>query len=53
MSHLKYFSYPGVGMRNWAQYSYSQAVRVGNRIECSGQGPPPLPCGHLRSFAVC
>jgi enamine deaminase RidA (YjgF/YER057c/UK114 family) len=38
MSHLKYFSYPGVGLKNWAQYSYSQAVRVGNRIECSGQG---------------
>ncbi|KAF4547621.1 Hypothetical protein D9617_39g039570 [Elsinoe fawcettii] len=38
MSHLKYYSYDGVGKRNREQYSYSQAVRVGDRIECSGQG---------------
>lgn len=38
MSGLKYYSYPGVG--EWARdkYSYSQAVRIGDRIECSGQG---------------
>ncbi|KAI9149000.1 L-PSP endoribonuclease family protein [Paramyrothecium foliicola] len=38
MSHLTYYNYEGVGKRNQQQYSYSQAVRVGDRIECSGQG---------------
>ncbi|KAJ1323462.1 Endoribonuclease L-PSP [Microdochium nivale] len=38
MSHLQYYSYEGVGVRNREIYSYSQAVRVGDRIECSGQG---------------
>ncbi|EHK25837.1 uncharacterized protein TRIVIDRAFT_55144 [Trichoderma virens Gv29-8] len=38
MSHLKYYSYEGVGVRNRDIFSYSQAVRVGDRIECSGQG---------------
>lgn len=36
MSHLKYFNYPGWGTQ-WAD-TYSQAVRVGDRIECAGQG---------------
>ncbi|KAK7219548.1 hypothetical protein V2G26_007551 [Clonostachys chloroleuca] len=38
MSQLKYFIYPNHG--EWARdtFSYSQAVRVGDRIECSGQG---------------
>jgi len=52
MSHLKYFCYPGVGLQKWAQYSYSQAVRVGNRIECSGQGPPS-PAGTLSASLFC
>lgn len=38
MSHLKYYSYDGVGKENIEKYSYSQAVRVGDRIEISGQG---------------
>ncbi|KXH30162.1 endoribonuclease L-PSP [Colletotrichum simmondsii] len=38
MSHLKYYSYGGVGQRNLAGFSYNQAVRIGDRIECSGQG---------------
>lgn len=38
MSHLKYYSYDGVGTRNKENFSYSQAVRVGDRIEISGQG---------------
>ncbi|KAL7794929.1 Endoribonuclease L-PSP/chorismate mutase-like protein [Trichoderma afarasin] len=38
MSHLKYYSYEGVGVRNREIFSYSQAVRVGDRIECAGQG---------------
>lgn len=42
MSHLQYFSYPGVGERNRKAYRYSQAVKVGDRIECSGQGTPVL-----------
>jgi len=38
MSPLQYFSYPGVGQRNLRSYGFSQAVRVGDRIECAGQG---------------
>jgi hypothetical protein len=38
MSHLTYYNYDGVGTRNREHYSYSQAVRIGDRIECSGQG---------------
>lgn len=38
MSHLKYYSYDGVGKKNVEKYSYNQAVRVGDRIEISGQG---------------
>ena len=38
MSHLKYFCYDGVGTRNREKYYYSQAVRIGDRIECAGQG---------------
>ncbi|KAL4966452.1 RidA family protein [Aspergillus stella-maris] len=38
MSHLQYFSYPGVGERNRHNFRYSQAVRIGDRIECAGQG---------------
>lgn len=38
MSHLTYYAYPGVGQRNLKRYNYSQSVRVGDRIECAGQG---------------
>jgi enamine deaminase RidA (YjgF/YER057c/UK114 family) len=38
MSHLKYFNYPGVGENNKKNFRYSQAVRIGDKIECSGQG---------------
>lgn len=38
MSSLKYYNYPGVGEVNNREYSYSQSVRVGNIIKCSGQG---------------
>ncbi|KAJ5259295.1 hypothetical protein N7478_012276 [Penicillium angulare] len=38
MSHLTYYAYKGVGERNQKQYQYSQAVRIGDRIECAGQG---------------
>ncbi|KAF7540793.1 hypothetical protein G7Z17_g12099 [Cylindrodendrum hubeiense] len=47
MSHLQYYNYAGFG--EWANVNlgYSQAVRVGDRIECSGQGgwkaPETLP----------
>jgi S-adenosylmethionine hydrolase len=40
MSHLKYYAYEGVGVKNRKVFSYSQAVHVGDRIECSGQGEP-------------
>ncbi|KAH8651599.1 endoribonuclease L-PSP [Tricladium varicosporioides] len=38
MSKLQYFAYKGVGQNNLKQHGYQQAVRVGNRIECAGQG---------------
>ena len=50
MSDLKYFNYPGWGEKKQKEYSYSQAVRVGDRIECSGQGTYPqlpVPRHHL------
>jgi enamine deaminase RidA (YjgF/YER057c/UK114 family) len=40
MSHLKYSSYDGVGKANLETYGYNQAVRLGDRIEISGQGKP-------------
>lgn len=43
MSHLQYYSYEGVGVRNKKQFRYSQAVRIGDRIECAGQGQSSLP----------
>ncbi|KAL5384447.1 hypothetical protein DPSP01_005246 [Paraphaeosphaeria sporulosa] len=38
MSHLQYYAYKGVGERNLEHHGYQQAVRVGDRIECAGQG---------------
>lgn len=38
MSGLQYSNYEGVGVTNNRLYSYSQAVRVGNVVKCSGQG---------------
>lgn len=38
MSSLKYHSYEGYGQTAVKDFHYSQAVRVGDRIECSGQG---------------
>lgn len=38
MSHLQYFDYPGYGERSKKDVNYSQAVRIDNRIEISGQG---------------
>ncbi|KAJ5114374.1 L-PSP endoribonuclease family protein [Penicillium alfredii] len=38
MSHLTYYNYDGVGKRNQVNFKYSQAVRIGDRIECAGQG---------------
>lgn len=43
MADLKYFNYPGVGESNQRDYHYSQAVRIGDKIECSGQGRIPNP----------
>lgn len=44
MSHLKYYAYAPQGVEKRNQYSYSQAVRIGDRIECAGQGKkfPPM-----------
>ncbi|ODO11306.1 hypothetical protein I350_00082 [Cryptococcus amylolentus CBS 6273] len=38
MSDLTYYNYKGVGEYNAEQHGYSQAVRVGDTIQCSGQG---------------
>lgn len=38
MSGLTFYNYPGVGEQNKTDAWYSQAVRIGDRIECSGQG---------------
>ncbi|CAI6089399.1 hypothetical protein V2G26_011355 [Clonostachys chloroleuca] len=38
MSHLKYSVYPGFGEYVRDNLGYSQAIRIGDRIECSGQG---------------
>jgi enamine deaminase RidA (YjgF/YER057c/UK114 family) len=38
MSHLQYFSYAGFGEKQRKALHYSQAVRIDNRIEVSGQG---------------
>lgn len=41
MSHLTYYNYPGYGQHAEQTLRYSQAVCVGDRIECSGQGLQP------------
>ncbi|KAM3458687.1 hypothetical protein MY3296_000445 [Beauveria thailandica] len=38
MSHLKYYAYKDLGVKQRKDFHYSQAVRVGDRIECAGQG---------------
>ncbi|KAK7943927.1 YjgF-like protein [Apiospora aurea] len=38
MAHLQYFTYPEFGAVLGEQSYYSQAVRIGDRVECSGQG---------------
>ena len=38
MAHLQYSYYPGVGEEATKVHGYKQAVRVGDKIECSGQG---------------
>jgi hypothetical protein len=38
MSSLQYFAYKGKGEMNREKFGYCQAVRIGDRIECAGQG---------------
>lgn len=38
MSKVEFFVTPGYGDRNLEKFHYSQAVKVGNRVEISGQG---------------
>ncbi|KAJ6107758.1 hypothetical protein N7523_009081 [Penicillium sp. IBT 18751x] len=38
MSHLQFYSYEGFGQKQKRDFWYSQAVRIGDRIECAGQG---------------
>ncbi|KAL9020659.1 MAG: hypothetical protein Q9185_002107 [Variospora sp. 1 TL-2023] len=40
MSQLQYYAYADHGLRLRERSSYHQAVRVGDRIECSGQAFP-------------
>lgn len=42
MSSLEYGVYPGFGEQARDNLSYSQAVRLGDRIEISGQGILPV-----------
>lgn len=43
MSHLQYYNYEGFGERAKVDVHYSQAVRIGDIIELSGQGVPISP----------
>jgi enamine deaminase RidA (YjgF/YER057c/UK114 family) len=43
MSNLKYFNYSDFTLTLSNQSHYSQAVRIGDRIECSGQGTASEP----------
>lgn len=45
---IKYYNYPGVGVRNRQYLNYSQACRVGDNIECAGQGTYRLPFYYRR-----
>ena len=38
MSKPEFFATPGYGDRQLRLYNYSQAVKIGNRVETSGQG---------------
>jgi hypothetical protein len=41
MSHLRYSSYPGLGVQMLQNFHYSQAVRISagaDRVEIAGQG---------------
>jgi hypothetical protein len=45
MSAPQYFDYSPFTRILSEKSHYSQAVRIGDRIECSGQGTPPhTPC---------
>ncbi|ODN85012.1 hypothetical protein L202_00844 [Cryptococcus amylolentus CBS 6039] len=57
MSDLTYYNYKGVGEYNAEHHGYSQAVRVGDTIQCSGQGtsilvPMTTLVGEIRSLRV-
>lgn len=43
MSTLKSYDYPGFGEFAREAMAYTQAIRVGDRIHCSGQGNSSLP----------
>lgn len=45
MSNLQYYAYKGHGETQRVKFRYAQAVRLGDLIECAGQGtktPPSL-----------
>jgi hypothetical protein len=53
MATLQYFSRPGKGEYQRDNYWYNEAVKVGDRLECAGQGTS---CLHvlfsLQLFAI-
>lgn len=53
MSQLQYFNYPGQGVAHTERLGYSQAVRVGDRIEISGQGRSVLMAMLRLVFMTC
>ncbi|KAL2847598.1 hypothetical protein BJX68DRAFT_268001 [Aspergillus pseudodeflectus] len=38
MSHVQYYVYKDIGDEKHVKFRFSQAVRLGDRIECAGQG---------------
>ncbi|CEL09354.1 Putative L-PSP endoribonuclease family protein [Aspergillus calidoustus] len=38
MSHIQYYAYKDIGDEKHVKFRFSQAVRLGDRIECAGQG---------------
>jgi enamine deaminase RidA (YjgF/YER057c/UK114 family) len=52
MSQLQYYAYKGQGEEKRVKFHYSQAVRVGDRIECAGQGKITPPSKNLLLTAI-
>lgn len=51
MAHLQYFNDSDAGLAK-ERYGYSQAVRIGNTIECSGQGVSLAPFSLILTYQL-